>query len=192
MFDSTSPHDRDDEELRALMIAYQGGNLDAFDRLYESLDDELRRFFGARCRDAVRVDDLIQETFLQIHRSRRTYLRDLPLRPWVYAIAKRTFLMHVRKVHRRESPESTPLMAVPEPEASDGAQLVVRFELSNALRQLSSDGRRAFLLHHWKGLSFREVGAMLGIDPGTAKLRSSRAAQRLRKLLVRAAGPSDE
>jgi RNA polymerase sigma-70 factor (ECF subfamily) len=179
-----------DERLRALMIAYQDGNLDAFDGLYELLDDELRRFFGARCRDAARIDDLTQETFLQIHRSRRSYLRDRPVRPWVYAIAKRAFLMHVRQVHRRESPESTGLIAVPEPHASTSEHM--RLELADALTRLSGDSRRAFLLHHWIGLSFREIGAVLGIQPGAAKLRSSRAARRLRALLVRPAGRVDE
>src|SRR5436309_7785420 len=41
----------DDERLRALMAAYQAGQMEAFDRLYSALEDELRRFFAARCRD---------------------------------------------------------------------------------------------------------------------------------------------
>src|SRR5919204_4597143 len=107
-----------DDYLRELMAAYQAGRLDAFDRLYFSLEPELRAFFVARCRDARRVDDLVQDTFLQIHRSRRSYLPGLPVRPWVFAIAKRVFLMYVRKVRRREAPEATALSAVAEPAAT--------------------------------------------------------------------------
>src|SRR2546426_137876 len=55
--------------------------------------------------------------------------------------------------------------------------------LEPELRQVPPDGRRAFLLHHWRGLSFREIAARLGIAPGAAKLRSSRAGSRLRHLL---------
>lgn len=175
---------RDDDRLRALMIAYQGGDLDAFDRLYAALETELRGFLRARCHDPQRVDDLLQETFLQLHRSRRGYLPGLPVRPWVYAIAKRVFLMHVRKVRRRESREMTELSTVPEPEVPAAAdRLADRSELESALRQVPADGRRAFLLHHWRGLSFREIAARLGIAPAAAKLRSSRAGSRLRRLL---------
>jgi RNA polymerase sigma-70 factor (ECF subfamily) len=176
---------RDDERLRALMTAYQDGDLGAFDRLYAALETELRGFLRARCHDPQRVDDLLQETFLQLHRSRRGYLPGLPVRPWVYAIAKRVFLMHVRKVRRRESRELTELSTVPEPEVPAAAdRLADRSELVSALRQVPPDGRRAFLLHHWRGLSFREIAVRLGIAPGAAKLRSSRAGGRLRRLLA--------
>ena len=178
-----------DEHLREFMSADQAGQLDAFDRLYSALEEELRGFFRARCHDAHRVDDLLQDTFLQIHRSRRSYLRGLPVRPWVFAIAKRVFLMHVRKVRRRESPEATNLSAVTEPQAAAaGEHVALRLELADALNHIPADGRRAFLLHHWRGLSFREIAAMLGIGPGAAKLRSSRAATRLRRLLQREIG----
>ena len=185
--------DADDEALRDLMAAYQDGRIDAFDRLYAALEGELRGFLGARCHDASRVDDLLQETFLQVHRSRRGYLRSMPVRPWIYAIATRVFLMHARKVRRREAPE-TPARAMdggPQPLAG-GHDVAARVELVDALERIPADGRRAFLLHHWRGLSFREIAALLRIQPGAAKLRSSRAASRLRRLLHREPGESSE
>ena len=96
------PEGDEERALAALMAAYQDGRLEAFDGLYLALEAELRRFFTARCHDASRIEDLVQETFLQIHRSRRAYLRHLPVRPWVYAIAKRALLMHIRRMRRRE------------------------------------------------------------------------------------------
>jgi DNA-directed RNA polymerase specialized sigma24 family protein len=50
-------------------------------------------------------------------------------------------------------------------------------------RQIPSPARRAFVLHHLFGLSFKEVGARLGIKAGAAKIRSSRAASAMRALL---------
>jgi RNA polymerase sigma-70 factor, ECF subfamily len=189
MDETGRPTGADDDLLRVLMAAYQAGQLEAFDRLYAALEDELRRFFGARCRDAHRVDDLLQDTFLQIHRSRRAYWPGWPVRPWVYAIARRAFLMHARKVRRRESPEVAGLAIVADAHAaSAGEHIALRVELADALHQIPREGRRAFLLHHWIGLSFREVAARLGIQPGAAKLRSSRAAGRLRRLLQGEAG----
>jgi len=174
----------DDDALRQLFAAYQDGQLEAFERLYHALEGELKSFFSARCYDSGRVEDLLQETFLQIHRSRAGYLRGFPLRPWVYAIAKRVFLMHVRTVHRRESREATRFSREFEPvSAAQQDRVVSRVELGDALTQVSAGNRTAFLLHHWIGLSFREIGARLGIDHRAAKIRSSRAANQLRRLL---------
>jgi RNA polymerase sigma-70 factor, ECF subfamily len=185
--------DTPDDYLRELMAAYQAGRIEAFDRLYCAVEEELRGFFLARCRHAQRVDDLVQDTFLQIHRSRRSYMPGLPVKPWLFAIARRVFLMHLRKVRRRETPEATALASVAEPQASTaGEHIALRVELADALSQIPAEGRRAFLLHHWRGFSFREIAAALGIDPGAAKLRSSRAAGRLRRLLRRDAGGAGE
>ncbi len=165
------------------MAAYQDGDLHAFDSLYDALEPELRAFFAGRTREKARVEDLIQDTFLQLHRSRAAYLRERPVRPWVFAIAKRVALMQRRKSARREAPESAGLdqvAEVAEPRATDS---LTRATVTQALHRLSSNARRAFMFHHWAGLSFREIGARLGITPAAAKLRSSRAARELRQLL---------
>lgn len=184
MVQSSHVKDPNDDTLRDVMFAYQRGDLEAFDRLYAALEQELRAFFRARCHEPHRVEDLLQDAFLQLHRSRRSYLPGLPVRPWVYAIARRVFLMHLRNVRRRESRETTELSSVPEPEVPAAADRIAgRAELMSALRHVPAEGRRAFLLHHWRGMSFREIAALLGIAPGAAKLRSSRAGKRLRGLL---------
>src|SRR3989442_13690390 len=136
-----------DIALRALMVAYQRGDLEAFEQFYVALEPELRGFLRTRCHDPQRVDDLLQETFLQLHRSRRGYLPGLPVRPWVYAIAKRVFLMHVRKVRRRESREMTELSMVPEPEVPAGAaRLAARAAILSAPRPEAPRRPRAVLL----------------------------------------------
>jgi RNA polymerase sigma-70 factor (ECF subfamily) len=173
-----------DQVLCELFEAYQDGELEAFDRLYSALESELRSFFRARCHDTQRVDDLLQDTFLQIHRSRSAYLRGRPLRPWVYAIAKRVFHMHLRTIRRRESPEAERLQDGIEPAGPwHEERTVTRLAIADALGQVSVDRRRAFLLHHWRGFSFREIAVKLRIQPGAAKIRSSRAAGQLRDLL---------
>ena len=56
------------------------------------------------CRSAATptlADDLLQETFMQIHRSRRTYEPGRPVTPWIYAIARHVYLMKRRSAGRR-------------------------------------------------------------------------------------------
>src|SRR3954451_19132406 len=94
----------DDDELARLMVAYQAGELAAFELLYGRLAAELRRYFPATAADGA-AQDLVQETFLAIHRSRRTYQPPLPVRPWVFGIARNILGRHRREAWRRSRTE---------------------------------------------------------------------------------------
>jgi RNA polymerase sigma-70 factor, ECF subfamily len=167
------------------MAEYQAGSAAAFDRLHDALAPDLKAYLTALSRDPARADDLLQETFLQMHRSRAAHTPGEPVRPWVFAIAKRVFLMYRRSTVRRERHE---LASVSDNETGSAAsteteRLHARQQVESALRRLPTDRRRAFLLHHLFGFSFKEIGAKLGIKPGAAKIRSSRAANFMRALL---------
>jgi len=62
-------------------------------------------------------------------------------------------------------------------------QLAERQLIHKALAELPGEGREALLLHHFWGFSFQEIGAILGIRAGTAKVRAHRGLKRLRKAL---------
>src|SRR5262245_42715764 len=69
------------------MAQYASGDRAAFERLFAVLAPKIRAFFGRSFSDAALVDDLTQATFLKLHRARRSYRADLPLKPWVFTIA---------------------------------------------------------------------------------------------------------
>jgi DNA-directed RNA polymerase specialized sigma24 family protein len=62
-------------------------------------------------------------------------------------------------------------------------RLDARRRVESVMRHVPAEGRRAFVLHHLFGFSFKEVAEKLGIKPGAAKVRSSRAASVMRSLL---------
>jgi RNA polymerase sigma-70 factor (ECF subfamily) len=170
----------DVEALRRLMTMYQGGSLEAFEQMYEALAPSLRGYLTALTRHAGHADDLVQDAFLQIHRSRHTYRPDLPVRPWVFAIARHVWLMDLRTQSRR--PIATgELPEVPVP--AEMARLADRDALRRALGSVLAARREALLLHHVWGFSFAEIGQMLGIRADAAKLRSSRGMSDLRAML---------
>jgi RNA polymerase sigma-70 factor, ECF subfamily len=171
----------DQDELRQLMTAYQAGSLHAFERLYAGLAPPLIAYLASLCRDRSHAQDLLQETFLQIHRSRRTYRPDLPVRPWAFTIARHVWLMDRRTRARRPvSDQALPDLPIP-PEVEGLAE---RDRLRRALASLLPDRREALLLHHVWGFSFAEIGQLLGIRADAAKLRSSRGMGDLRRLLI--------
>ena len=171
------------ESLRALMAGYQRGEAERFEKLYASLAPAFRRFLTAELRDAARAEDLVQETFLQIHRARHTYDPRLPLEPWVWAIVRHVVLMARRRAARRREaplPDATELAS---PASSPEAAEMARNELERALSNLTEKGRGAVLLHHRDGLRFDEVGARLGIGAAAARLQASRGVRLLRAIL---------
>lgn len=164
------------------MALYQAGSAEAFDRLHDALASDLKGYLTTLTRDPTRADDLLQDTFLLIHRARASHTPGEPVRPWIFAIARRVFLMHVRSASRRDRYEQLSAPATGST-AEPATQLDDRRRLQDALRRAPADGRRAFLMHHWLGFSFKEIAAKLGITHGTAKIRSSRAASAMRAWL---------
>ncbi len=175
-----------DAALAALMVAYQDGDPMAFDSLYAEVAGPIRGYLRALARDAARAEDLLQETFLQVHRVRRTWDRARPLKPWLYAIARNVYLMDRRAAGRRGRHEAIADDELPDvPVAPEVESLADRDAVRRALARIAPDRREAILLHHVAGLSFQEVGAVLGVTAGAAKVRAHRGVVELRALLGR-------
>ncbi len=167
------------------MIAYQGGDFSAFEELYRHLAPKLRGYLSALTWRASTTEDLLQETFLQMHRSRRTYLPGRPVVPWAFAVARHVYLMHRRDIVRRSKHEDAFGDGVPDlPVPPAVESLAARETVLLALRELAHEGREALLLHHVWGFSFGEIGSLLGIREVTARVRTYRAISTLRKLLA--------
>jgi RNA polymerase sigma-70 factor (ECF subfamily) len=91
--------------------------------------------------------------------------------------------MHLRTLRRRREilpDEDLPEIPVP-PEVD---QLADRATVQRLLGALPRAAQEVLILHHLLGMSFEEVGAILGIAPGTAKVRAHRALNRIRNHLA--------
>jgi RNA polymerase sigma-70 factor (ECF subfamily) len=156
------------------MIRYQGGSLEAFEEIYGQLAAGVRRYLSHLAGDSGIADDLLQETFLQMHRSRAAYNPEYAVRPWVFGLARNGFLMSRRaarqwaKVH--ESREDLPDFPVL-PEAD---RLGSQDEIRRSIALIRPDQAEALLLHHEWGFSFEEIAGMLGISAAAARARASR------------------
>ena len=174
-------HGEAPDALTALMIEYQRGSMNAFTTLYGEMAPKLRRFIAVLVRDYSVAEDLVQETFLQIHRARHTYTPPRPVRPWAYAIARHVALMHLRSKKRRLAREFAwevdydCLGARPE-----GDAIPERLTLHRELSALRPDNGITVYLHHVLGFEFNEISEIMGISKSAAKVRSHRALKRLR------------
>jgi RNA polymerase sigma-70 factor (ECF subfamily) len=190
---SSSPTDRaEPTPLVALMVAYQAGELGAFEQLYAALVEDVHRYFSRVCRDRALARDLVQDTFLELHRSRRTYAPPLPVRPWVFGIARHVLARSRRAGRSRaDAPASEAIDDNAAAESAGHAPPGDALDLGVALSELPASTRIPWLLHHLFGFSFQSIAARLGVTVMAAKLRSSRAKRALR-LALRAEPSCDD
>ena len=173
----------DEQRLIKLMVGYQNGSMDDFAGLFAALEQPLLRYLWTFVRNRTMAEDLLQETFLQIHRARQTYTPPRPVRPWIYAITRHVALMHLRSARRRKevlADDTLPEFPVlPEMDRYGDAATVRKL-----LERLPRKGQEVLILHHLLGLSFEEVGQIAGVSSGTAKVRAHRALKTLRASLA--------
>lgn len=112
--------------LEAAMARCVAGDVRGFEEIYRRMGPRVAAMLRALWRDARLADDLAQATFLKVYRARDAYRRDALVEPWVFAIARRTWIDHTR--HRRRRPES--VSADGElPERVDGGDSPAAFEV---------------------------------------------------------------
>ena len=171
------------EALDRCMREYQGGSLAAFEALYRALAPRLTGYLRARVRDQARAKDLLQEVFLEMHRSRHTYLPGRSVSGWALGIAQNVLLRHRHETRRRDAHEVAIEPLDIEERLAPG---VTDFEwqpLEDALERLSPDSRATWWMRNIEGLSFAAIARRLGIAAAAVRLRCSRASRALRAVL---------
>ena len=179
----------DEAALNAAMDRYANGDGGAFAVLHAALYPRLCAYLTRMSGSSSSAADLVQETFLRMHRARSTFARGGAVLPWAYAIARNVGLDHVRAARLRETER---LPSDPGPElvdrgggdaesaaiAAQGARIV-----EEVLAALPTAQRDAFILVRYEGLSMQDAAAVLGATPTAVKLRAFRAYEALRNAL---------
>src|SRR5215469_7025783 len=165
------------------MIRYQSGSLEAFQEIYAQLAPGVRRYLLHLAGGSEAANDLPQETFLQMHRSRAAYNPAYAVKPWVFGLARNVFLIN-RRAARRWADIHDAREDLPEfPVLPEVDRLGSRDEIRRCIAGLSPDQAEALLLHHEWGFSFDEIAGMLGISAQAARARASRGMADLRVAL---------
>lgn len=153
------------------------------DAVWSQLNADLRQFIGRRVADSHLADDLLQETFVRVHRNIGT-LRDAErLAPWVYQIARNV----VRDHHRSRGTttlelghaDSVTMQEVDGPESGCGGT----GWLAEMIRSLPENYRDALQLAEMEERSQQDVAERLGLSLSGAKSRIQRGRAMLKEVL---------
>ena len=169
----------------ALLTAVAAGDRRALAALYERHAPWLTVRLSRRCGDAGMVDEVLQDTFLAVWKGARRYAGQGEVGAWVWGIAIRRLLDHLRK--RRPVPVASPEPRHSTDAASAEDELLLAVEhgdLGGALGRLSPELRAVVQATVLDGLTTREAGRLLGLPAGKVKTRMMRARRELRKELA--------
>lgn len=193
LFSHTGRAMRDDggDSDEALMTAYRDGDTDAFERLYRRHRGGLYRYFLRQCASTAVAEELFQDVWMNLIRSRARYAPEARFATYLYRVAHNHLVDHYRRSTHRPSiaseddPEIDPvsLLAAPASEQPaaryESKQRVERF--ARLLDALPQPQREAFMMHEEGGLTVEEVAAATGVNPETAKSRLRYAVAKLRR-----------
>ena len=163
------------------MGRYQQADPEAPGALINALSPALLRFFRSQPGSREQADDLLQETWMRIHRVRHTYRPGEPVLPWVYAIARRVRVDGYRKT-RRVTAHETAMEVLPE-----APQIVERrsspFDFETLIAALPEAQREVIIMLKVGGLTLEEAARATSSTVGAVKQKAHRAYEKLRTML---------
>ncbi len=172
---------RSKTSIEELMAAYQSGDQKAANALIECVSPALYRFFALHSGDRRHADDLLQETWIRIHKARHTYRPGEPLLPWLYAIARYVKIDAYRK--RRHERYEEPLEHASEKSIAADNKTELP-DLDTLLRHLPASQREVIVLLKISGLSIEEAARATSCSVGSVKQKAHRAYEKMRALLA--------
>ena len=165
-----------------LLEAVADRDRDALRELYDRHAPWLRTRLARRCSDPDLVEEVVQDTFLAVWRTRSTHTGAGEVAAWIWGIGIRRLLATVRP--RKPLPLRL-LLPSPEPSAEDVVLLGVEHgDLAAAVDRLSPELRAVVRAVALDGLSSKEAARLLDVPAGTVRTRMARARMQLQEALA--------
>jgi RNA polymerase sigma factor (sigma-70 family) len=184
-------HQMSDEDV---MEQLQNGVVQAFDIIVNRYKDRLHNFLFRYTHNHEDCEDLVQETFLRVYRSRQSYERIAKLSTWMYTIAlnlaksmyKKKQRMSLISIHADESDPDDREFEITDTVILQDEELHLKMsvsELEKALMELNEDFREAVVLRDIQQLTYEEIAEITGTAMGTVKSRINRGRQQLQEII---------
>ena len=184
---------RNDADVR-LMERIRDGDQEAVIGLVDRFQHELVGFFYHLCWDQLVAEELAQDVFVNVYRSRSRYQATAKVRTYLYRIAHNLWIDHLRRQKRHLSLDAevgeqslrlVNLLKAPDAaEDTTGRDHVIRSRVHEALGNLPEGQREVFVLANNHGMKYQEIAAVLHIPEGTVKSRMHNAVRALRHELA--------
>jgi RNA polymerase sigma-70 factor (ECF subfamily) len=167
------------------MLGYQMADPEATTLFIRQASPLLFRFLVLQCRNRAEAEDLLQDTWLRVHKARHTYRAGEPVLPWLFAIARHVRVDGFRRTVRVRSRELQ-LNSLPETGPADTGSTSSQPPDFQAMIACLPDSQREVLsMLKVSGMSLEEVARATASSVGSVKLKAHRAYEKLRAILQR-------
>jgi len=179
-----------------VMLRVAAGDTGAFDYLVEKFRRPMISFMYRMTRNQSVAEELAQEVFLRVYRSRQSYAASAKFTTWLYRIATNLAVNHARDT-KYERPENT--VNIDEPDTDTGLtvdvadkslnaeQVILRRERLAAIRKhieaLPERQRAAVLMHKYQNMDYKQIAGVLKLSESATKSLLFRAYETLRETL---------
>ena len=176
-----------------VMLRVKAGDDSAFAYLVQKYRRPMVSFMYRMAHNPAAAEDLAQEVFLRVYRSRESYEPSAKFSTWLYRIATNLAVNYVRDT-RHERPEN--MVSVDEPDQETGLtmdvrdtsltaeEVILRRERMAAIRQrvqaLPERQRLAVLMHKYQQMDYRQIAQVLKLSESATKSLLFRAYETLR------------
>jgi RNA polymerase sigma-70 factor (ECF subfamily) len=179
-----------------VMLQVRDGNDAAFNYLVERYRRAMISFMFRMVHNAAIAEELAQEVFLRVYRSRASYAADAKFTTWLYRIATNLAVNHARD-HKHDRPEEKASLDEVNEETGltldladnrpNVEQEILRRERLRAIRQqveaLPERQRMAVMMHKYQELDYRQIAEVLHLSESATKSLLFRAYETLRQSL---------
>jgi RNA polymerase sigma-70 factor (ECF subfamily) len=179
-----------------VMLELRSGNMAAFDVLLQKYRKPIVHFMFRMVHNQAVAEELAQEVFLRVYRSRETYRAEARFSTWLYRIATNLGVNHARDTRHERSAstvylDETDAETGTTPDVADSTPSaeakMLRRERMNAIRQhvmsLPERQQTAVLMHKYEGMDYKQIGEVLKLSESATKSLLFRAYQTLREKL---------
>jgi RNA polymerase sigma-70 factor (ECF subfamily) len=179
-----------------IMLRVRDGDDAGYSVLIEKYRKQIVHFMFRMARNQAVAEELAQEVFLRVYRSRQTYRAEAKFSTWLYRIATNLGVNHARDTKYERTAQNV-YLDQPDPETGtspdvadsglSAEQELVRKERMGAIRKhvmaLPERQRTAVLMHKYQEMDYKEIGAVLKLSESATKSLLFRAYQTLRENL---------
>ncbi len=179
-----------------VMLRVAAGDDLAFDYLVDKFRRPMISFMYRMTRSQAVAEELAQEVFLRVYRSRKSYAASAKFTTWLYRIATNLAVNHARDT-KYERPENT--VNIDEPDTDTGLtvdvadrslnaeQVILRRERMAAIRRevekLPERQRAAVIMHKYQNMDYKQIAGVLKLSESATKSLLFRAYETLRETL---------
>jgi RNA polymerase sigma-70 factor (ECF subfamily) len=161
------------------MLELRAGNMSGFDFLIQKYRRPIVNFMYRMVHNQAVAEELAQEVFLRVYRSRQTYRAEARFSTWLYRIATNLGVNYARDT-RHERAASTVFLDETDSQTGTTPDLADSTPGAEDSLLLSERQRMAVLMHKYEGMDYKQIGDVLKLSESATKSLLFRAYQTLR------------